>query len=228
MIDEVFASLVDEAIVLLGIHENHTRATLSSREIQSAVRLVLPGEVAKHAVAEGTKAVSKFCSSTGGPASARAGLVFPVAHVKNLIKSKARTRVGKGAPIYLAAVLEYLTAEVLELAGNAARDNQLCRITPRHIMLAIRSDEELDRLFKGNFPNGGVVPHIHNALISKPNKVKVSGGFGGFGSGVKNTDDGSDDVSLAMKVTLAMKRKDKILVQDLMSKGATALASKKR
>lgn len=59
-----------------------------------------------------------------------------------------KRRVAVGAPIYLSAVLEYLCAEVLELAGNAARDNKKKIITPRHILLAVANDDELHRVSK--------------------------------------------------------------------------------
>jgi histone H3/H4 len=60
--------------------------------------------------------------------SSRAGLQFPVGRLhRHLRKGNYAARVGAGAPVYLAAVLEYLAAEVLELAGNAARDNKKSR-----------------------------------------------------------------------------------------------------
>merc|ERR1712037_273468 len=81
--------------------------------------------------------------------SSRAGLQFPVGRIHRLLrKGNYAERVGAGAPVYLAAVLEHLAAEVLELAGNAAKDDKKTRIIPRHIQLAVRNDEELNRLLK--------------------------------------------------------------------------------
>merc|ERR1719442_142330 len=102
--------------------------------------------------------------------STRAGLQFPVGRVaRHLGAGRHAQRVGAGAPVYLAAVLEYLTAEVLELAGNAARDNRKTRIIPRHIQLAVRNDEELNRLLKDTtIASGGVLPYINSFLIKTP------------------------------------------------------------
>lgn len=101
--------------------------------------------------------------------SSRAGLQFPVGRIhRHLKKGNYSQRIGGGAPVYLAAVMEYLAAEILELAGNAARDNKKLRINPRHLQLAIRNDEELNKLLsRVTIAQGGVLPNIQAVLLPK-------------------------------------------------------------
>ena len=115
--------------------------------------------------AKGTKSKSR---------SSRAGLQFPVGRIHRLLrKGNYAERVGAGAPVYLAAVLEYLSAEILELAGNAARDNKKTRIIPRHLQLAVRNDEELNKLLAGvTIAQGGVLPNIQAVLLPKKTEKK--------------------------------------------------------
>ncbi|PQM38718.1 histone H2A [Prunus yedoensis var. nudiflora] len=106
--------------------------------------------------------------------SVKAGLQFPVGRIGRYLKNgRYSKRIGTGAPVYLAAVLEYLAAEVLELAGNAARDNKKNRIIPRHVLLAVRNDEELGKLLAGvTIAHGGVLPNINPVLLpKKPERI---------------------------------------------------------
>jgi histone H3/H4 len=116
--------------------------------------------------------------------SSRAGLQFPVGRIGRYLRDgRYAERMGAGAPVYLAAVLEYLCAEILELAGNAARDNKKARIIPRHLQLAIRNDEELNKLLSDVvIASGGVLPNIQKDLLpqterqEKTEKKKSTGG----------------------------------------------------
>ncbi|ELT97388.1 hypothetical protein CAPTEDRAFT_2179 [Capitella teleta] len=101
-VNDLFERIASEASRLA--HYNR-RSTITSREVQTAVRLLLPGELAKHAVSEGTKAVTKYTQS---------------------------------------------------------------KIIPRHLQLAIRNDEELNKLLSGvTIAQGGVLPNIQAVLLPK-------------------------------------------------------------
>ena len=139
---------------------------LDSRCIQGAVRHFLPRELAKHAVSEGVKAVQK---ATSGRSDSRtdsrtklAGLQFPVDIVGGMLASICGRVVSERAAVYLTASLEYLCAEVLELAGNAAQDKRATAVHVRHIFLAIEKDEELSAWYSGLcLMGGGVLPYVH-------------------------------------------------------------------
>ncbi|XP_032081970.1 histone H2A, sperm-like [Thamnophis elegans] len=99
----------------------------------------------------------------------KCGLQFPVGRIHRFLKQgHYAERISPGASVYLAAVLEYLSAEVIELAGSAAHQNKKKRIGPRHIQMAIRNDEELNKLFSHvTIPEGGVLPNIQAILLPK-------------------------------------------------------------
>ena len=108
--------------------------------------------------------------------SSKAGLQFPVGRIHRLLrKGNYAKRIGAGGPVYMAAVMEYLAAEILELAGNAARDNKKSRIIPRHLQLAVRNDEELSKLLAGvTIAQGGVLPNIQAVLLPKKSSKKAA------------------------------------------------------
>lgn len=109
---------------------------ITSRTIQAGVRGGCVGELIKHAVSEGTKAVTKFTAADNVdavPRAPRAGLQFSVEVTGALAAHETSMSLSEGAAVYLAAVLEYHAAEILELGGNAARDNQCECMTNRHV-----------------------------------------------------------------------------------------------
>uniref|UniRef100_A0A1I8FBG8 Histone H2A n=1 Tax=Macrostomum lignano TaxID=282301 RepID=A0A1I8FBG8_9PLAT len=100
--------------------------------------------------------------------SLRLGLVMPVARVHRYLKLGRYGKVSVGASVYLAAVMEYLVAEVNELSGNAARANKRKTVTPRHIMLGVRNDAELNELLKHvHISFGGVLPSIPSCVAEE-------------------------------------------------------------
>lgn len=170
---------------------------ITVKDLTSAVKILLPSELSKHAIYEGNKAVKKLEAEKKEvlPQPPRlwprpkigkkrkeikSGLVFPIAKVEKLIRENTKQKLSSGVSVFMTAVIEYLCAEILELSGNVSRDLRTIRITPRNIFFAVDTDDELSKLLeklKFKF-TGGVMPHIHSALFyqkskkSKKNKGK--------------------------------------------------------
>jgi histone H3/H4 len=146
------------------------KATIGSREVEQATKAVLPSEISKHAVAEGTKAVTKASSLKIQKSS---NLVFRVSRCRKFLKECSSQRVSPMAGVYLAAVLEYISAEILELAGYEVQERKKSVIKARDLSQGIKNDEELNSLIGEGCLNlqvagGGVVPNIHY-FFSKDN-----------------------------------------------------------
>lgn len=136
-INEIFESIATEAGKLA---EANARTSLTSREIQTTVRVFIPGELSESSVSEGTKAVTRGVTP----------FQFPLGPIEGYLQQEnPDLSVGEGAPIYLAAVLEYLSSVILDLSGNVAITEMKSRIVPRPIFIAVKNDEELNELLGG-------------------------------------------------------------------------------
>ena len=124
-------------------------------------------------------------SKKGGSQAKKAGLLFPVGRIgSQLRRGQYARRVGASAAVYLAAVLEYLTAELLELTVKAANSaaasgkkskKTVTRLNPRILTLAVRHDEDLGALLQNvTLSRGGVLPVVHKALNKQQKATKSS------------------------------------------------------
>ena len=107
------------------------------------------------------------------PIHTKLNLIFPVGRYNRLIKQGRFTnRTSKSAGVFMAAVIEYITSEICELASSAASEKNKLTITPRHIQLALSNDEELNKLFcDAMISKGGVTPNVHAFLFGKQGKT---------------------------------------------------------
>jgi len=83
--------------------------------------------------------------------SQKAGLTFPVSRFNRYLKTKSGVkRIGGSAPVYLAAVVEYITSEIMEVSGNSTKQTNRKTINPEDLSSAIRGDPDLQKLFSGH------------------------------------------------------------------------------
>jgi histone H3/H4 len=138
------------------------RSTLTARDMDTASRLVLPRELAIHTRAEGAWFLA--LSKTASPG--KSGRKFQVAAVKKQLKPFG-TRIGKGAAVYMTAVLEYITSELLKFSSKAcltespAPTGALRILRPVHLQQALHGEDFLKLC-------GGVPPSQWRALGNTP------------------------------------------------------------
>jgi len=121
------------------------------------------------------KSAKRSAAKKGGSGKGKkAGLIFPTGRIGSMLrKGRYARRVSASSGVYLAACLEYLTAEILELSAKALASGkkQSKRITPRAVCLAVRHDADLGSLLKDvTVSRGGVVPSVQKALAKKKGK----------------------------------------------------------
>ena len=171
------------AVTARNLTVDSDKKTISSREIQTVCRLVLPADIAKHATSDGTQAICRYAthaeSASKGTDKIRvmrekkAGLLFSVSQAEHYLRRHG-CNVGEGAPVYMAAVLEFLCSDLLDLAGATTREGKRSRIRVREIMLAVEGDEELRTLFNTwniRMVGAGVLPNI-DERICESHKAK--------------------------------------------------------
>ena len=119
-----------------------------------------------------TRSAQSKTGTKGMTGQAKAGCIFGTGRImRYLKKGRYSDRVGIGAAVFMAATLDYLTSEILEIAGNITEQHKKKMITPRHIQLGIRNDEELAKLMANiQISDGGSISNINEFLFPKKTK----------------------------------------------------------
>lgn len=175
IVHSITRRLANNVNVLLSVSD---KATLSAREASAAVKLTVPIGLSKGATAAGERAVSSYTRSVTEDANSgvktsvtqRAGILVSVSRVGRLLRTASVSkRQGPSAAIFIAAVLEYLLKEILDVAARLSIELKKVRITNRNILLAVRTNSDLNSLLPEHSTvlAGGVVPHIDESLMNK-------------------------------------------------------------
>ena len=164
------------------------KKTISEKEIANALKIILSGELLNNSISEGEKASSNFknfkedyIEKTILYKQNKAGIIFSPSLVEKFLRQFGylKIMISNTAPVYLAAVLEYITFEILDLSNSYCKDNKRVRINIRDVEMAIRTDVELDNLCSNlniNLLGGGVIPFIHSSLLKKNIKKTLKHG----------------------------------------------------
>ena len=119
----------------------------------------------------------KQAGSTVVTGATRAGLVMAPARCSRALRAgRYAMRTGASAGVYMAGVLQFLCEEILELAGEMCLQHKKKTISPKHLNLALRADEELAKmLFMSQISEGGMLPNVNEYLLPNKKGAKDTG-----------------------------------------------------
>ncbi len=152
------------------------KKTISCKEIKSSIELLFHGSLLENSISEGEKAISVYKNNNKkGTRQAKADIIFPPSITEKFLRNFGfyKIMITQLSSIYLAAVLEYITYEILDLSLNNCKENKRARITIRDIVVVVKNDAELSLLINTlnlSFLGGGVIPYIHPSLLKKKKK----------------------------------------------------------
>jgi len=182
MIQNIVERILNHAQHFAQLSSNKT---IGLKELQSSVAMILPEELVKCSISEAKRAIEFFSkASKSGSKSERARLTISVSHIDNLMKNKTGGyKQEVEAPVFMAGVIEFLAADILELSGNKSKwedeetdewsedetedETETKIISPRHIFLAVEDNLELSELFTGF--------KISNNVVISPTLMQSSG-----------------------------------------------------
>jgi histone H2A len=163
----------------INMAEIAKKKTVSVQETRGAVEVTLIGEMKALAISEGMAAIDTYEKDQGGDSGkktksrqTRAGIIFPPSVIERFLRKfgYSKIMITNTAPVFLAAVIEYFTAQILEAASDVCLANNKVRITVRDLELGVSGDSEMKEVFSRNkmaFVGGGVVPYIHPFLLKR-------------------------------------------------------------
>lgn len=166
------------ASTVINLTEIAKKKTMSEKELNNTLLLILPEQLAKNAISEGQEAVIRFENIEnikGKSRQNKADIIFSPSIVEKFLRNfgYSKIMISSNVPIYMAGSLQYLAMKILECACISTNNNKRIRISIRDLEMGIRNDEELHIFFtKHNisFLGGGVIPFIHPSLLIKKNK----------------------------------------------------------
>ena len=152
---------------ILTILQSNRKRTITNNEVDAAVRLLFTGQLSQKLIEEGKKCVHQFIDNSktkelkGQSRHTKAEILIPPSILERLLRVD-EFQMGFSAPIFLAGVIEYFIAQVLQLAVLSHKQN--IRITVQDIERGIKSDRELSTYMTTQHIylfESGIIPYIH-------------------------------------------------------------------